>query len=257
MKYFYGPVPSRRLGYSLGVDVIPRKVCTFDCIYCQLGRTRAKSVRRFSYVDLKELGQELKEILKGRPKIDYITFSGSGEPTLHKGLDEIVRAIKRVTKNKYPLCLITNSSLLNKKAVRRELKGFDLIIPSLDAALAPAFRKVNRPHKEVSLERIIKGLIALRKEFKKKIWLEVMLVADINDSISAIAALKQAIAKIRPDKVQLNIPVRPPAARISLPPLKKLKTIKQILGENVETVTFFSDKTKLRKSKAVLRYASR
>ena len=217
MKYFYGPIPSRRLGYSLGVDVIPRKVCSFDCIYCQLGRTKEKSVKRFSYVDLKELGQELKEILKGRPKIDYITFSGSGEPTLHKNLDKIVRAIKRITKNKYPLCLITNSSLLDKKAVRRELKGFDLIIPSLDAALVSDFRKINRPHKTIVLDRVIKGLIALREEFKKEIWLEIMLVGDINDSISEVAALKQVISKIRPDKIQLNIPVRPPASKIKEP----------------------------------------
>lgn len=257
MKYFYGPVPSRRLGYSLGVDIIPKKICSFDCIYCQLGKTKKTSVKRFSYVDVKELVQELKEIIKGRPRIDYITFSGSGEPTLHKRLDKIVSAIKRTTKNKYPLCLITNSSLLYQKAVRDEIKGFDLIIPSLDAAIVSDFRKINRPHPAITLDRVIKGLIALRKGFRGKIWLEIMLVGKVNDSISEIAGLKAAISKIKPDKVQLNIPVRPPACKLSLLPLKKLKIIKKILGEKAETVTFFSDKTKLRKSKLMKRYASR
>ena len=127
MSYFYGPVPSRRLGISLGVDLIPQKTCSFDCLYCQLGREGRKVVRRFSYIDFNILKKELKEIVKNKLKIDYITISGSGEPTLHKDLDKIIDIIKRISKNKYPVCVITYSFCLNYGKILRPLYNKDLI----------------------------------------------------------------------------------------------------------------------------------
>lgn len=261
MSYFYGPVPSRRLGLSLGLDLICaqerglRKICSFNCTYCQLGQGGRITLRRFSYADLSEIEKELKKIVARRPKIDYITISGSGEPTLHKDLGGIIRLIKRVTKNKYPVCLITNSSLLYRKEVRRELKGADLIIPSLDAASARTFLKINRPHKGVKFKNIIKGLIDLRREFKGKIWLEIMLLGGVNDTFAEAEQFKKIIEKIRPDKVQINLPVRPPLAPIKLPDRRTVQRIKRIIGGNVEVVGKFSSQRCRRNKKQDVRKA--
>ncbi len=247
-NYFYGPVPSRRLGFSLGVDLFPKKTCSFDCLYCQLGQSSKKTIRRFSFIKFPKFKRDLREIIKKNSKIDYITISGSGEPTLHKDLDKIIAAIKRVTKNKYPVAVITNSSLLYRKKVRRELLKADLIVPSLDAATAKTFSKLNRPHKRVVLKKIVEGLIRLRREFKGKIWLEIMLVAGINDNKEEIKKLKQVISKINPDKIQLNLPIRPAGVMVSLPSLKKVESIKKALAKNAEVVTKFSLKERGNKS---------
>lgn len=237
MGYFYGPVPSRRLGFSLGVDLIPKKACSFDCVYCQAGKTTRKTIRRFSYVNLDKFNRELKELIAKHPKIEYITIAGSGEPTLHKSLDKIISNIKKITQNKMPVCVITNSSLLYRKDVRKELTRADLIIPSLDAATQDIFVKVNQPHNKINLEKIIKGIIELRREFKGRIWLEIMLVGGVNDTLKEAGKLKEIIEKIRPDKVQLNIPVRPQAVMPALPSRKRVNEIKRIIGGNVEVVS--------------------
>ena len=229
-NYFYGPVPSRRLGVSLGVDIIPHKTCSFDCLYCQLGGGMKCTTRRFNWVDMNGFKGQLNECIKQNPKIDCITISGSGEPTLHRNLDKIISAIKRVTCDRYPVCVITNSSLLHKKAVRDELKKADIIIPSLDSATVGGFNKINRPHKNIGLSKIITGLIDLRKEFKGKIYLEIMLVAGVNDSRDEALALKKAVEKIKPDKVQLNLPLRPGAKKVKLPSESKIKMITGILS---------------------------
>ncbi len=239
-NYFYGPVPSRRLGFSLGVDLLPKKTCSFNCLYCQLGLSESKTMRRFSFVKLSKLKKELKEVIDKHPKINYITIAGSGEPTLHKGLDKIIAAIKGVTKNKYPVAVITNSSLLYRKEVRNELRGADLIVPSLDAATNKTFLKINRPFKGVALEKIIRGLIQLRKEFKGKIWLEIMFVAGVNDSRSEAEEFKKIIDQIKPDKVQLNFPVRPARVKVFLPSRSKIEMIKKILGKSSKFVIKFS-----------------
>lgn len=241
MSYFYGPVPSRRLGFSLGVDLIPKKTCTLDCLYCQLGCSEKKTMKRFFYVDMRKFTQELKEITKTNPKIDYITISGSGEPTLHKSLDKIIRAIKKIVKNKYPVCVITNSSLLYRKDVRNELKAADLIIPSLDAATSGTFRRINRPHKAVVFKKLIKGIISLRKEFKGKIWLEIMLIAGVNDTIAELEKFREIAKNINPDKVQLNLPVRPCCFKLSGPSPKKLERIVEIINSNAEIVAGVSN----------------
>jgi len=239
MRYFYGPVPSRRLGFSLGVDLIPKKTCSFDCVYCQLGRGTKLTTRRSFYVNFSEFKSELKEIVKKKPSIDYITISGSGEPTLHKSLDKIITTIKKITNNSYPICVITNSSLLYRKDVRKELKEADLIIPSLDAITTKAFNKINRPHKNIKIKNIIDGLGALRKEFKGSIWLEVMIVKGINDNVKEISKFKEIIKKVKPDKIQLNTPIRLADLNLSLPKKDKLARLERIISQNVEVITNF------------------
>jgi len=226
----------------LGIDVLPKKTCSFDCIYCQLGRTDNRTTVRSSYIDVNKLTGQLKAIIKINPRIDYITLSGSGEPTLHKKLNEIIAVIKKETKNKYPVCVITNSSLLHRKEVRKELKNADLIIPSLDAATVRIFNKINRPHKSITVDKIIKGLINLRKEFKGKIWLEIMIAGGLNDSIKEAERLKKIVSRIKPDKVQLNLPIRPAEKRINLPSSGNIDAFRKILGKNTEIACRFPKK---------------
>lgn len=183
--------------------------------------------------------KELQEIIRKKPRIDYISISGSGEPTLHKNLDLIIGTIKRITKNKYPVAVITNSSLLCDKEVRQELLSADLIVPSLDAATKKSFYKIDKPQKSITFEKIIKGLIVLRKEFRGKIWLEIMLIGGINDSLSEANKFKALINKIKPDKVQLNLPVRPAGAKITFPDYDRVIAIKKIIGPKAEIVSSF------------------
>lgn len=239
MKYVYGPVKSRRLGLSLGVSLVPHKTCSFDCVYCQLGKTPAKTVERKGYIPASEIAEELRLWLQHHARqakeLDYITVSGAGEPTLNSDIGGVITRIKEMTT--LPVALITNASFLACGDVRRQLLGADLIVPSLDAATAEAFRRVDRPHDKINIEEVIAGLIALSREFQGKIWLEVMLVKGLNDSLPQARKLKQAIDRINPDKVQLNSPVRTTAEEgvIALSP-EKLAKIKEILGEKCEIV---------------------
>jgi wyosine [tRNA(Phe)-imidazoG37] synthetase (radical SAM superfamily) len=247
--YFYGPVPSRRLGFSLGVDITPGRVCTFNCLYCQLGDKSKKTIARRFYVNLKEFKKQLKDIIKQNPRIDYITFSGSGEPTLHKDLDKIINTVKKITQEQYPVCVITNSSLLYRKKVRQELQSADLVIPSLDSVTESIFKKINQPQKSICLAKIIKGLELFRKEFKKDIWLEVMLLKGINDTDRQIGKLKKIIDKINPDKVQLNLPVRPSSFTCGIPETERIKKIKSLIGSKAEVVNSFAS-SRLQKKQA-------
>jgi wyosine [tRNA(Phe)-imidazoG37] synthetase (radical SAM superfamily) len=202
-------------------------------------------------VDIVEFEKELRGIINRKPKIDYISISGSGEPTLHKRVDKIIEVIKRTTKNKYPVCVITNSSLLYKKEVRRELGKADLIIPSLDAAIKETFQRIVRPYKQITLQKVISGLISLRKEFKGKIWLEIMLLGGVNDSLAEARKFKELVNKIKPDKVQLNLPIRPSGAKIILPDFKHLRQIKKIIGPKAEIVSSFYKDTQKKFSKSL------
>jgi wyosine [tRNA(Phe)-imidazoG37] synthetase (radical SAM superfamily) len=213
--HIYGPVPSRRLGFSLGVDILPYKTCSFDCIYCQLGRTARKSGRRSRYFSPRVILNQIKEAITRSPRIDHITFSGSGEPTLNAEIGGLIRKIKRMTD--IPVAVLTNSSLLTRKTVRQALRAANIVVPSLDAATAAAFRRVNRPLPSLKVDDIVSSLVTFRREFKGQIWLEIMLVKGVNDSPSDIEALKRAIARIRPDRVQLNTVIRPPAENWAKP----------------------------------------
>ncbi len=237
-SFVYGPVPSRRLGYSLGVDIVPYKTCSLNCIYCQLGQTTRQTTRRGGFFPAdKILAQVRKAIARSRP-IDCITFSGSGEPTLNTEIGGLIREIKKISS--LPVVVLTNSTLLTRKSVRRALGAADIVVPSLDAATESVFQKVNRPVPSLTAQKIIRGLEDFRREFKGRIWLEVMLIKGINDSPADITALKQAISRIRPDRVQLNTAVRPPAENWAGPLSRAdLEKIRRKLGPPAEVVVDF------------------
>ncbi len=211
----FGPVPSRRLGLSLGVDIVPFKTCSLDCIYCQLGCTEEKTVARKRYVRPEEVLSELKAVLAEKQRIDWITFSGSGEPTLNEDLGEMIRGVKKLTS--IPVAVLTNATLLSNPVVREELRAADLVVPSLDAGTEEAFREINRPHPDLSLKELVEGTAIFTEGFPGEVWLEVMLAAGINDSPVEIGAITERIAKIKPAKVQLNTIVRPPARETARP----------------------------------------
>ncbi len=236
--HLYGPVPSRRLGFSLGVDIIPFKTCSFNCIYCQLGPTRHKTVRRKKYFSSSQILSQIKKKLSSGQRIDHITFSGSGEPTLNTAIGKLIGEIKKMTS--IPVAVLTNASLLSRKSVREALSQADIVLPSLDAATQDVLVKTNRPHPSLKVEKFIDGLRKFRQEFKGRIWLEVMLAKGINDSPSHLKKLKEAINEINPDKVQLNTVVRPPAEKSARPlSLKELERIKKILGRSCEIIAEF------------------
>ncbi|MFQ6034798.1 MAG: radical SAM protein [Sedimentisphaerales bacterium] len=234
-RYLYGPVPSRRLGLSLGIDIIPVKVCTLDCVYCQLGKTTEKTIERKDYVPIEEVLAELKERLAQGLKADFITISGSGEPTLNSRLGELIDGIKKITD--IPVAILTNGTLLYRHVVRADCAKADVVLPSLDAGDEQVFQKVNRPHRDISIEKLISGLCAFRDEFVGQIWLEVFLVEGLNTDAEQIARIKDAIERIRPDKVQLNTAVRPTAEpNVKAMDAEKLQAIAGQLGEKCEVV---------------------
>jgi wyosine [tRNA(Phe)-imidazoG37] synthetase (radical SAM superfamily) len=238
----YGPVPSRRLGFSLGIDFIPFKTCSLDCIYCQLGHTPKKTVARKTYIPASGvLPQIAKKIESGLP-IDYITFSGSGEPTLNVDIGKLIQEIKKITD--IPVAVLTNGTLLQHEEVRKALMSADLVIPSLDAVTPDVFEKTNRPHPSLRVSDIITGLEKFRREFKGKIWIEVLLVKGINDSPEHLKKLKEVISRIGPDRVQLNTVVRPPAEdyALALSP-DELEKIKDSIAGKCEIIADFK-KTK-------------
>ncbi len=207
-KYLFGPVPSRRLGMSLGVDLVPKKVCSLDCVYCEAGKTTKLTTDRMEYIKTDKIKNELTDYFKYNPDPDYITFSGYGEPTLNNYIGEILNFIKE-NKPQIPVAVITNGTLFYDKDVRQAISGADLVLPSLDAATEKVFRKLNRPANNLSFEDYISGLIDFSKEFKGKIWLEVFILPGYNDSEDELAELKKMILKINPDSVQLNTLDRP------------------------------------------------
>lgn len=211
MKYVFGPVPSRRLGRSLGVDPVPEKTCDWNCVYCQLGRTTPVTMERREYFPREEIIAELETVLAAsRPgDIDWITFVGSGEPTLHSGLGWMIRRAKELVR--IPVAVITNGSLLYLEEVRADLNAADAVLPSLDAATPALYRKLNRPHPEATLERLLDGLTTFRKGYAGRLWVEVMLLRGLNDSEAELQALAAALEKIKPDEIHLSLPTRPPA----------------------------------------------
>lgn len=211
-NHIFGPVPSRRLGRSLGVDLVPFKTCTYDCIYCQLGRTTNKTMERKEWVPLHDVLGELRQKLCSKP--DYITLSGSGEPTLFSRVDELIDRIKTMTD--VPVAVLTNGSLLWREDVRRQLIDADLVIPSLDAGDEAMFRRVNRPHEAISFEQMLDGLIRFRHEFQGRYWLEVFALSANTAMPGGLSKIAQCVDRIRPDRVQLNTVTRPPAERSAI-----------------------------------------
>lgn len=232
-KYIFGPVPSRRLGRSMGIDLVPFKTCTYDCIYCQLGKTTNKTIQRKEWVPLDEIMSQLKDKLCLEP--DYITLSGSGEPTLFSKCRELIDKIKEITT--IPVAVLTNGSLLWLQEVRKSLLEADLVIPSLDAGSNHLFQYVNRPHRDISFSKMVEGLVKFRDEYKGKYWLEVFLLAGVTTPEEEIKKLQTCINSIRPDKVQVNTVTRPPAETFAEPVQKeRLKNLAVQLFDRSEVI---------------------
>jgi wyosine [tRNA(Phe)-imidazoG37] synthetase (radical SAM superfamily) len=239
MAHLFGPVPSRRLGRSLGVDLIPPKTCPYDCIYCEVGPTTCQTRERFPY-QTEAIIEELTDYLKAPgPKPDVITLAGSGEPTLNQGLGRIIREIKAMSQ--IPVAVLTNGALLYQPEVRRELAAADLVLPSLDAARAETYLAINRPLPELSLASLLEGLTAFRREYRGRIWLEVMLLKGLNDTEAELALLRRALAEIAPDKVQLNTAVRPGVEAAARPlDASEMAAAASLLGGPVEVIAAFN-----------------
>jgi len=236
--YIFGPVPSRRLGRSLGIDLVPFKTCTYDCIYCQLGRTTNKTMQRKEWVPIDIVIEQLKEKLNSKP--DYITLSGSGEPTLFSRLEDLISRIKDITD--IPVAVLTNGSLLWLPAVRNALKSADLVVPSLDAGNSQIFQYVNRPHQDITFSKMLQGLVEFRKDYSGQYWLEVFLLAGVTTPETEINRLKTCISSIHPDKVQVNTVTRPPAEGFAEPvQQKQLQTITEKLYEKAEVIADYSN----------------
>lgn len=236
MSHLFGPVPSRRLGRSLGIDLVPFKTCTYDCIYCQLGRTTNKTMERREWIPLDEILAELKAKLHCRP--DYITLSGSGEPTLYSRMGELIERVQSMTDT--PVAVLTNGSLLWQEEVRTQMMAADLVIPSLDAGNATMFSAVNRPHETIDFERLIDGLIEFRRLFMGKCWLEVFLLAGYTGNESEVRDIAKRVELIGPERIQMNTVARPPAEAFALPVSKeRLLEYASMLTPRGEVVTDF------------------
>ena len=218
MKYVFGPVPSRRLGQSLGIDTIPPKTCNWNCVYCQLGRTVPLINERRNYFLPEAILADVQVALSAhRPgEIDWITFVGSGEPTLHASIGLLICQVKALTD--HPVAIITNGALLYLPEVREELSVADAVLPTLDAGTPELYRTINRPHPDITFERLVEGLVAFRRQYTGKLWIEVMLVRGLNDAEPALRDISAALRRIGPDEVHINLPARPPAETWVQPP---------------------------------------
>jgi wyosine [tRNA(Phe)-imidazoG37] synthetase (radical SAM superfamily) len=239
MSFVFGPLPSRRLGQSLGVDPLPlkAKVCNWNCIYCQLGRTVPLSNERSEYFPRQDILAEVREALAGHKPgaIDWVTVVGSGETTLHAGIGWLIRQIKSLTA--IPVAVITNGSLLHLQEVRADLVAADAVLSSLDAGNARLYRQINRPWPGLSYELLLDGLAAFRQEYHGKLWMEVMLIKGINDSEEALLEIAAALQRIQPDQVHISLPSRPPAEpNVQLPDEDSLRRAAAVLGIRAQVV---------------------
>jgi len=235
----YGPVPSRRLGQSLGVDPIPFKTCNYNCVYCQLGRTTPLTNTRKDFFPPNDILAALRAALsQAEPNsIDYITFVGQGEPTLCASLGRLIKDAKAMSD--ISVAVITNGALLCHKDVRADLHPADVVIPTLDAADETTFRRINRPWPKFRIDKIIDGMAAFRQEFNGQFWVEVMLVKGVNDSEPVLHKLAVALQRIQPDQIHLNVPIRPPAeAWVEPPDDAGLVRAQALLGDVAPIVSF-------------------
>ncbi len=251
-KHIYGPVPSRRLGISLGIDLVPHKVCSYNCVYCECGPNTLLTLKREEYVPVREVLEEIRDFLKSQPAPDYLTLSGSGEPALNSGMGSLIRSLK----TEFPdvkVAVLTNGSLLDNSAVRSDMMEADLVLPNLDAATEEAFRKIDRPHAKISLRKVLDGLSAFAKEFRardprKELWLEVFILEGVNTDRENVDALRDACREIRPDRIQLNTLDRPGTENWVHP--ASWETLERIREElnlpNVEIISRFRNKSELK-----------
>ncbi len=245
-KYIFGPVLSRRLGISLGVDLVTHKTCSLDCVYCECGKTTNLTLEQKEYVSFSDIKKELDHFWANNDDPDYITFSGSGEPTLNNRLGQIIEYIKD-NKPHIKTAVLTNSTLFDDPAVRQALLKADLVIPSLDAVSKKAFIRINRPDKGLNITDILKGIEIFAREYKGEIWLEVFILPGFNNSESDLMLLKEAIKKIDPDLVQLNTLDRPGTMSDIEPASKlELERVREILGfDNIAIIAKIDDNIKV------------
>jgi len=230
--YAYGPVPSRRLGRSLGVSPIPRKTCSYNCIYCQLGQTNKLQVKRESFYPKEDILSDIGKVMNFA-NADHITFVGDGEPTLCKDLGWLIKSCKN--KWQIPVAVITNGSLFFMGDVRQDLKSSDVVLPTLDAGSEEVYRTLNRPHGSIGFEEMLQGQVDFRKEYPGKIWLEVMLVKGVNDSDESLLEIKDAIEQVKPDRIYISVPIRPPAKPGVRPPEpERIMRTHEILGTSLD-----------------------
>ena len=217
--YSFGPVPSRRLGRSLGVNNVPSKICTYSCVYCQVGKTTKMTIDRKSYIPtavvLDDVRSRVKEVEKGGERIDYLTIVPNGEPTLDLGLADLVKGLKETGHN---VAIITNGSLLWREDVRNDLMDCDLISTKADAALESTWKAVDRPHPRLSMDEVLEGEKIMANEFHGSLITETMLVSDINDSKKDLEAVAEHIAELRAEKAYISVPIRPPVVKTVKPP---------------------------------------
>lgn len=238
MKHVFGPVPSRRLGRSLGIDTVPLKTCNWNCVYCQLGRSVPVVAERGEYVPREEIVAEVEAALSEHDagEIDWVTFVASGETTLHRGLGWLIRRVKAMTE--LPVAVITNGSLLRDAGVREELSAADAVLPSLDAGTEETYRRINRAHPSLTFEGHVRGLEEFRREFEGRLWIEVMLVRGVNDGDKELHALAELLARIGPDEVHLVAPTRPACeAWVAAPDERGMAHAAEILGRAARVVS--------------------
>lgn len=239
MGFLFGPISSRRLGLSLGIDLLPPKICTFNCIYCEIGKTTRCTTRRKEYVPTHEVLKEAENYLRSEAaKVDFVTVTASGEPTLHSQIGEIISRLKDLSPK--PVAVITNSSLLHLPEVRQSLLRADVILPSLDAVSADTFHRINRPHRSIRIENMISGLRDLRQQYRGQIWLEILFVSGINDSPQEIEEMGKVLPTLQANRIQLNTVDRPPAEDYALPLSSiQLDTIRSHFGKQAEVIVDF------------------
>ena len=232
LKQVFGPVPSRRLGQSLGIDPVPLKTCNWNCVYCQLGRSQPMVNHRKKYFPKEEILSQVKDALDSLETgdIDWVTFVGSGETCLHQEIGELIGGVKKLTD--IPVAVITNGSLLYLPEMREELSMADAVLPSLDAGNVELYRKINRPHPDLTFASLVDGLIRFRAVYTKKLWVEVMLIKGLNDSEQALKEIAEILERVNPDEVHIVQPTRPPVEMWVEPPDEEgLLRARAILGK--------------------------
>lgn len=244
LKYVYGPIPSRRLGRSLGVSPIPKKTCNYSCIYCQLGRTNKMTNTRQEFFKLEDIVAEFKEYLKNSDAFDVVTVVGEGEPTLYSRLGELVKILKSLTTK--PVAVITNGALLNDKQVQEDLMEADIVLPSINAYNEELSKKIDRPYGLIKYNEILEGLIEFSHLYKGELWLEIMLLDGMNDDKHSIDEFKKILKKIKYSRVYLNTPVRPPAeSYVNMVSKENMKyAVEQLHGISIDMLSsgsFYSE----------------
>jgi len=233
-QYVFGPVPSRRFGNSLGVNPIPMKVCSYSCVYCQLGRTKRPEIERKQYFETKEVVSSiLRAIDAAHGMVDFATFMGDGEPTLALNLGEMAQALRGVWDGK--ISLITNGSLFFLSDVRKDAMRFNVVSPTIAVGDERTFRKIHRAHKKITLELVSNGLRQFSVDFSGELWIEIMLVRDLNDSAESLKSIRDIVESLEPSRIYLNAPIRPPSEPwVKIPSRESIELALELLPDAID-----------------------